>query len=234
MDKDTSILIEAMKNAPVGVALWDVDGRLVMCNDAYRKLHQNFAEILVPGLEITELLRIVEEKGLRRVVGGKAADWGDEELVLSQYKAGSDLVIQYGDKWVQVHRKKLPDGTVIAFHTDITEIKVSEERFRRIFQSSPALVSISTIETAIILDVNEAWLETLGHKKEDVIGQTPFELNLLIDPNIRSLAARRVDRDQHINIETQFRTKNGEIRNFLVSGERIEFKGQDCYLFPKT
>jgi PAS domain S-box-containing protein len=89
--------------------------------------------------------------------------------------------------------QQIIDGSVIAFHTDITEIKKSEERFSRIFQSNPALVSISTAEEAIILEVNEVWLKTLGFEKSEVIGRTPYALNIFGDNEIRNRAIRRVD-----------------------------------------
>tara|TARA_B100000315_G_scaffold254614_1_gene296070 strand:- start:1724 stop:3727 length:2004 start_codon:yes stop_codon:yes gene_type:complete len=150
---------------------------------------------------------------------------------LRQRNIGLDVVILNGDKWIQIRRKKLADGGIIAFHTDITDIKTSEERFRKVFRSSPALVSISTVDTATILDVNDVWLKTLGYEKSEVIGKSPSDLNMAVKPDIRSLAAKLKDQEHFESLEVQANTKSGEIRDFLVSGERIEFEGHECYLF---
>tara|TARA_B100000315_G_scaffold248553_1_gene278556 strand:+ start:1851 stop:3794 length:1944 start_codon:yes stop_codon:yes gene_type:complete len=227
----TDNLIEAMEMAPEAVVLWDADGRLVMCNDKYRDLFQHFAEIIRPGLNIEELLNRIKASGLRIVEEGEPADWHEAELALRDRNYLPDVVTQYDGKWFQISRKKLSDGSIIAFHTDITNVKKSEERFRKVFLSSPALVSISTVDTATIFDVNDVWLKTLGYERHEVIGKTPFELNLLVDPEIRSKAAGSLVQDRHANVQTQYVTKSGEIRDFLVSGERIEFEGYDCYLF---
>lgn len=69
----------------------------------------------------------------------------------------------------------------------------SEERFSKVYQSSPALVSISTVDDATIMDVNKAWLDTLGYERDEAIGHTPFELNMLVDPGIRIRAERNLD-----------------------------------------
>lgn len=111
------------------------------------------------------------------------------------------------------------------------EMVGGKDRFRKIFQFSPALVSISTVDTGAILDVNDSWLKTLGYESSEVLGKTPFELNILVDPDIRNQASQRADQGHHRIVETQYRTKSGEIRDFLISGDRIEFEGQECYIF---
>ena len=222
---------EAMEMAPEGVVLWDAEDRMVMCNNRFRELHQHAAEIIGPGLKLEELLLRHKASGLRIVRDGEPEDWDEAELAIRKRKEVSEVVVHYGSKWIQIRRKILTDGSVIAFHTDITEIKRSEERFWKIFQSSPALVAISTAEKAIILDVNEVWLKTLGYKKSEVIGRTPYELKMFVEPDIRNRTVRRFDKERHVSIETQYFTKNGEVRDFLVSGGPIEFEEQDCYLF---
>jgi len=106
-----------------------------------------------------------------------------------------------------------------------------EERFRKIYQSSPALVAISTVEEAIILDINNAWSETLGYTREEAINKTVYELGIFADPDSRRRAVRAGGQNRHFSNEAQYVTKTGEVRDFLVSAESIEFDGQNCYLF---
>ena len=54
-------------------------------------------------------------------------------------------------------------------------------------------MSISTMADAVILDVNEVWLKTLGYKKSEVVGRTPFDLNLFEDPKIRERVVTRAN-----------------------------------------
>ena len=160
----TPNFVEALEMAPEAVVHWDADDRLVMCNDKFRELHSHAAEILVPGLKLENLILRHKASGLRVVRDGASSDWDEAVLEFRKSNFIPEVVVQYGSKWIQIRRNKLSDGSVIAFHTDITEIKKSEERFFKIFQSSPALISISTVDGAVILDVNDVWLKTLGYK----------------------------------------------------------------------
>ena len=220
-----------MELAPEGVALWDADDRLVMCNELFRQLHSHAAEIIMPGLKLEELLLRHKASGLRIVRDGEPADWDKAALEARKRKTLPSVVVQYGSKWIQIRRNKLSDGSMLAFHTDITEIKKSEERFYKIFQSSPAMVSISTVQDAVILDVNEFWLKTLGYKKTEVIGRTPVDLNLFEDSEARAQVIARANEGTEGGVDVRYITKNGETRDFIISCEPIEYEGQDCYLF---
>jgi len=61
------------------------------------------------------------------------------------------------------------------------ELKISEERFYKIFDSNPVPMSLSEIETSKIKYANNSFYNVFGYTKEDVIGRSSEELNLL-DP----------------------------------------------------
>eukprot|EP01089_Gocevia_fonbrunei_P014757 TRINITY_DN4121_c0_g1_i3.p1 TRINITY_DN4121_c0_g1~~TRINITY_DN4121_c0_g1_i3.p1 ORF type:complete len:1328 (-),score=248.00 TRINITY_DN4121_c0_g1_i3:2950-6933(-) len=61
------------------------------------------------------------------------------------------------------------------------ELKSSEERFYKIFHSNPVPMSLAEIKTNKIKYVNNLFCSAFGYTKEEVIGQTSEELNL-IDP----------------------------------------------------
>lgn len=227
----TPNFIEVMEMAPEGVALWDADDQLVMCNELFRKLHSHAAEIIMPGLKLEDLLLRHKASGLQIVRDGEPADWNEAALEARRRKTLHSVVVHYGNKWIQIRRNKLSDGSTLAFHTDITEIKKSEKRFYKIFQSSPALVSISTVQDAVILDVNEFWLKTLGYKKFEVIGRTPFELNLFEDFSTRDRVVERANEGAAGGVDVRYIKKNGDTSDFIISCEPIEYEGQDCYLF---
>jgi len=51
-----------------------------------------------------------------------------------------------------------------------------EERFRKIFQTSPVAISITTLEEGRLLDANEAYWKLMGFDPESAMGQTTVEL----------------------------------------------------------
>jgi PAS domain S-box-containing protein len=84
-------------------------------------------------------------------------------------------------QWVysQSTPEKLPDGSIIwyGFNTDITQLKraeaalqLSEERFRLLFEQAP-LGYQSLDEEGHFIEVNQAWQDTLGYSRQEVIGK---------------------------------------------------------------
>jgi PAS domain S-box-containing protein len=62
------------------------------------------------------------------------------------------------------------------------ELCLSEERFSKAFNACPSPMSISTFPDGRYIDVNEAFLQVLGYRREDVIGFTRSELNIWEKP----------------------------------------------------
>ncbi|SDB29966.1 PAS domain S-box-containing protein [Flavobacteriaceae bacterium MAR_2010_188] len=61
------------------------------------------------------------------------------------------------------------------------ELKISEERFYKIFDSNPVPMSLAEIKTNKIKYANNLFCTVFGYTKEEIIGRTSQELNL-IDP----------------------------------------------------
>tara|TARA_B100000315_G_scaffold252372_2_gene289018 strand:- start:418 stop:1914 length:1497 start_codon:yes stop_codon:yes gene_type:complete len=107
----------------------------------------------------------------------------------------------------------------------------AQEGFNKLFSSSPALVSISNSDDAKLLKVNQMWLSTLGYNRTEVIGKSPYELDMLVDTDAGDRIRQQLKNNSPASMETQYRAKDGAVRDFLVSGETIEFEGQKCNLF---
>ncbi|MBF0550243.1 MAG: PAS domain S-box protein [Deltaproteobacteria bacterium] len=127
---------------------------------------------------------------------------------------------------------------IIAAIRNITErilseelLRVSEERFAKVFMSSPSLMVISTLEEGRLLDVNEAFLHASGFTREEVIGKTSRDLNIWTEGYSRDEFVRRIQNEDGIkNIDVQFRTKSGELREFMMSVELIDIDHQPYLL----
>src|SRR5262245_44291741 len=58
----------------------------------------------------------------------------------------------------------------------------TSELFEKAFQNSPAMQSIVRFSDAVLVEVNERFTKTLGYRRDEVIGKTPFELNFWVAP----------------------------------------------------
>ncbi|MEJ2697883.1 MAG: PAS domain S-box protein [Candidatus Sulfobium sp.] len=133
------------------------------------------------------------------------------------------------------------EGEVLGYQgiiRDITEVRraeralrASEERFSKVFHSSPDWIAITTLSDGRFIEVNEAFLNITGYKREEVIGRTAAQLNLWSDPGERTrmadlLRERGIIRDH----EAVFRMKSGESRTMLRSAELVELGGETCVI----
>jgi PAS domain S-box-containing protein len=70
-----------------------------------------------------------------------------------------------------------------------------------------------------------------GWRRDEIIGRTPFDLNLWVDPAQRMEMAKEIQTKGTVrNLEFRFRRKDGEQRDGLGSAELIEIEGEPCIM----
>jgi PAS domain S-box-containing protein len=108
-------------------------------------------------------------------------------------------------------------------------LRASEEKFAKVFHASPLVLTITRLSDGRFVDINETFTEMTGYSREEVIGRTPVELGLWVEPARRTagLAQLRAGHFSH-NTEEQFRMKDGSERTCLISAELLELGGETC------
>jgi len=111
------------------------------------------------------------------------------------------------------------------------DLRRSEEKFSRSFRHSPLAIAITSTNDARYVDVNETFEEQTGWRRDEVIGRTPLDINLWVDPKQRSVFIGQVLAGGNVrDVEVKFRRKDGQIRTSLGSAELIEVAGERCVL----
>ncbi|MEO8021482.1 PAS domain S-box protein [Polaromonas sp.] len=122
-------------------------------------------------------------------------------------------------------------GALRSQHTDLRrrehaeyELRLSEDRFSRIFRSSPAAIVVQSLEDMKVLDVNPAFERLYGYTREEFLGGT--DAVLWDKPQARKDFHRQMaTTGRVINLPLEARTKEGRLIHILLSTE-IEGKGQ--------
>lgn len=114
-----------------GVALWDADGRLMLCNEEFRRIHAPVEAMLEPGTRFEDVLRAAMARGLVPEAVGREEDWLRERM-RQHRRPGAAINRRFpGDRWRRIVEQRLPDGSVLAFSTDITEVIRKKQALER-------------------------------------------------------------------------------------------------------
>ncbi len=116
---------------------------------------------------------------------------------------------------------------VFAIAKDLTAEQEALQRFERLFRNNPALMTVKSLPDHRFTDVNDTFLSTLGFSREDVLGKTPQELGLYVDPrDEEGLQRRWMDEGRFNHVEIKVRAKDGTVFDGLFSGELFESHGE--------
>ena len=112
----------------------------------------------------------------------------------------------------------------------------SEEKFRKVFMSSPAALSIHDhMEKNRLVDVNRAWEKATGYQRHEVIGFNPLEFGIVPDSRVRDEIFRLMKEEGSFrDLEINYRKKNGDARVCLMSGVIIELDAKQYMLAAYT
>jgi PAS domain S-box-containing protein len=104
---------------------------------------------------------------------------------------------------------------------DISKIRLSEEKFSKLFYVNPSACGLSDLDTGKYIEVNEVFYSLFGFNKNEVIGKTAIELGILTPKTMQSVLQKTDSKGNVSNVNAVLKTKNGEIRHVLLSAENI-------------
>jgi len=102
---------------------------------------------------------------------------------------------------------------------DISDLKLSEEKFSKLFYINPTVCGLSEFDSHRYIDVNEAFYTLLGFEKDEVIGKTVHELNIITHDQMNKILLNADINGNIKNIESDIRSKNGNIKHVIFSSE---------------
>ncbi len=110
-------------------------------------------------------------------------------------------------------------------------LKGSEERFRKIFQQSPAAIMITRATDGCLLDANDACLKLFGYDREEVLGKIITGFSCYGDPSERSDIMDRIEKQGGLrNYMTRKTNRMGADLELSVSIDRINIGDEACLI----
>jgi PAS domain S-box-containing protein len=116
---------------------------------------------------------------------------------------------------------------ISAYQNAQEALRKSEEKFSKIFQSVPVIISITSMAEGRCIDINDNGLQTLGFQRDEVVGRTMLELGVWESSTVRDRVLRGLEENGAIrDLEIHFRAKNGRTIIGLYSAEPIVLNGE--------
>lgn len=130
----------------------------------------------------------------------------------------------------------IPTG-YLCVNKNVTEFKkireslsISEEKFNKSFMLSPTGLALAKLDTTEYIEVNDSFLEIIGFQRDEVIGHTAIEIEL-VSEDVKTQVMQTLLKDGSIkNKELSFRKKSGETGVMLFSAGLINISNEPCAL----
>jgi two-component system cell cycle sensor histidine kinase PleC len=150
-------LRDAINAISEAFVLWDADNRLVLCNSKFQTLHDLAPDSVTPGKDYAEVMDGSRQPPARRQPIGEAHGKVGARTFEAQLADG---------RWLQVNERRTKDGGYVSVGTDITTLKLHEERLveseRKLTQNVVDLKrsrQTLQIQTQQLADLAERYLE---------------------------------------------------------------------------
>lgn len=116
--------------------------------------------------------------------------------------------------------------------SDATEWASAEQRFEKTFNANPAPAVICRLSDLRYIKVNQGFLEMTGYNRDQVIGKSVYELDVLEQAERKDLAIQRLGEGATIpQMQAELRLPEGGTKLVIVAGQPLDMNEEDCMLF---
>jgi PAS domain S-box-containing protein len=125
------------------------------------------------------------------------------------------------------------DGVPVIFGVsrDVSQIQLSEQKFSSAFQSNSAIMVITRFDDDQFVDVNNAFINTLGYSREEIKGKTFVNLGVMREKPEEGTIQELIKRGIPVReIEINAYSKSNELFILLLSAEAIYIGSDRCIL----
>ena len=123
-------LREALEYVNVGFSLFDAEDRLILCNEQFKAMHGELADIIKPGIGFEEIIRASAAAGQVVAAVGHSEEWVAARMALHRHPQGPFEHPLSSGRWFLIDERRTSDGGIVGIRTDITRLKQQERELR--------------------------------------------------------------------------------------------------------
>ncbi|KXZ31088.1 histidine kinase [Leptospira santarosai] len=231
LEKSKDLFQKLFQLVPSALVVTDWEDRTIVdVNQRFLEMAKRTREEVIG--KTTPEIHIWDKSGnFREAVYEALSKTGEVKNYESVYLAsdGELVPILYSARIIEINGRK----QVISLATDISERKKSEEEkrkldeelrlskdlFEKLFQLTPAAVSLSELETGIHVQLNQSYCDLIGYTKEQIVGKSSMELGIWGSSIDHENFKRKLE-EKGGSIEATIQSADGT-RKHVISGNRV-------------
>jgi diguanylate cyclase (GGDEF)-like protein/PAS domain S-box-containing protein len=232
------------EQAAVGIIHTSFEGRILRCNSFFADF-LGYAAEEITGLTVGQITAPEDSDAsaetLEQIRNGSAAAAGFEKrylrkdgtptwakLTVSVQRDAEGRALHLVSVVEDINARKAAE---VRLALAAEALQLSEARYRTAFQTSIDAININRLSDGKYIDCNQAFLDTTGYRREEILGLTSPELGIWADVRDRQTMVEMVRRNGNFRgLEAQFRKKNGELFWGEMSASVVEIDGVACIL----
>ncbi len=169
-------LRDAIESFPEGIAVYDAEDRLLVCNEAYAQVYgagQSAAQLA--GTPYPEVARMaLEAEQVPPEYEGRTEDWLADRLARRRSGAGAVRHYRTRDgRSLQGRFVRSRGGGIVSMFTDVTEINRAQEAYRRLVAEEDLILDTLPVGVAFVA---ERAILRCNRRLEQMLGYQPGEL----------------------------------------------------------
>jgi PAS domain S-box-containing protein len=178
----------------------------------------------IVGLPLKSGRKVIGVLALLHVVKGKQFT-SDQVSLLERFASLVSLAIQNARLYEEA-QSELQERRLIQ-----SALRDSEEKFRKVFESSPVAICITTLEEGRLLEANNAYWDLTGYDPNFAIGSNAEELNMWDVPEERLEFVQKLKHNQSVyNPDDYFHHTDGSLKHVTSFYESIQIGNEACIL----
>lgn len=223
-----------------GVILLELDQTILWANDAALAMH-GVSRISELGANATEYARLfalryrnnhpvtADNYPINRVARGETFS---DVMVEVTSTADEDRTWVHNVRSMVLATSSGEPESLVLIINDVTEWASAEQRFERTFNANPAPAVICRLSDLRYIKVNAGFLEMTGYARDQVIGVSTYELDILEGAEKKDLAIERLREHATIpQMQAELKLPDGSSKQVIVAGQPLELNAEDCMLF---
>ncbi|QVW26327.1 helix-turn-helix transcriptional regulator [Pseudomonas hormoni] len=116
-------------------------------------------------------------------------------------------------------------------HKAEVALRQSEERFAKAFRLTPVPILVCGASEQVVMDVNEAFLDTFAYPSEEVLGKTIAEIDFIHEKGARTRLFAALEKSASLDrVDVRMRKKDTELIDCAVSADTVNIQDNPCYL----